>query len=176
MTVAHIKDGAEDYVRLDFKDRNYSLELDGENRLMSCMLWGYAGFSEQTKGLPNMDELKEALRREDPSVLAEVFAPDSEIYLKGDVLKLAKASSLEFKESKAWRSALFGDGGLRVALNRKDAVEDFQLRITDGAEEGHRVLSVCKFPKSPTLQEIVFAFHAGRWRVYEVAFRSPKAN
>ncbi len=170
------QEGEDPYVRLDFKGRNYSVELDGRDRLMSIMLWGYEGLPDKPEGLAKVADLKAALASGDPRELAEVFTPDAELFRGGDILKVDRISELVFGKDPAWREALLGKGGLREALDRKDAVEDFQLRFVAGEGDAKQVLSVCKFPKSALLQEIVFAFESGRWRAYEVSFRGARAR
>lgn len=170
------EDDGESYVRLDFHDRNYSVELDGQDRMMSVMLWGYEGFPNSPERLPTLEDLKAALGAEDPGLLAEAFMPDAELDWGKDLLKVDRIPGETFGKDPAWRRALLGKGGLREALTRKDAVADFQIRLTTGEDGGKRVFMVCKFPRSPALQEIVFAAHAGRWRVYEVTFKPPKGK
>lgn len=165
------QEGGDSYVRLDFKGRNYSVEVDAQDRLMSVMLWGYEGLPEKPGGLAKVADLKAALASEDPHQLAEAFTPDAELFRGGDVLKIDRISEVVFGKDPGWRKALLGKGGLREALDRKDAEEDFQLRFVTGEGGVKQLFSVCKFPKSALLQEIVFAFESGRWRVYEVTFR-----
>ena len=100
-----------------------------------------------------------------------MFAPDVEIYRKGEVIKYEKSVSIELRDKSRMKSAILGPGGLKEALNRKDANEDFQLRMTEEKGKQVKMYSVCRFPNSALLKEIVFTAHAGIWRVYEVSFR-----
>jgi len=165
------KDGDKSYLRLDYGEQNFSLEFDDKSRLISLMLWGYRGFSESPCDMPKIEDLRLALKDQNHNKLGELLAPDVEIYRKGEVIKYEKSASIELRNQTRMKSAIFGPGGLREALNRKDATEDFQLRLTEDKGKQINMYSVCKFPNSVLLKEIVFTAHAGIWRVYEVSFR-----
>ena len=120
--------------------------------------------------MPTLSGLKAALKAEDMAAFGEILAPDFEIYRGRDLLSYQKAAALDLKENGRLKDVLLGPGGLKEALDRKDADEDFQMRLSE-EKDGVKAYSVCKFPKSPLLKEIVFAFLAGKWRIYEVAFR-----
>lgn len=165
------KDGDHSYLRHDYGERNYSLEFDEKNRLISLMIWGYRGFSDPPPSMPKLEDLRLALKVQDLSKLSELFAPDVEVYRKGEVMKYEKSASIELQNNSVMKYAILGPGGLREALDRKDATEDFQLRMTEGKGNQIKMYSVCKFPNSTLLKEIVFTAHAGIWRVYEVSFR-----
>lgn len=164
------QDEGVDYLRLDFEGRNYSCEFDGKGRLVSFMLFGYTGFPEKPADLPNLSPLKAALKAGSLPAFGELLAPDFEIYRGKELVSYQKAAEVDLKENGALKEMLLGPGGLGDALARKDAEEDFQMRIS---EDGGQMTaySVCKFPKSALLKEIVFAFRAGRWRIYEIAFQ-----
>jgi hypothetical protein len=164
------QDEGVDYLRLDFENRNYSCEFDGKGRLISFMLFGYTGFPEQPSDMPSLSGLKAALKAGELSAFWEILAPDFEIYLGRDLISYQKAAALELKENGRLKDVLLGPGGLKEALERKDANEDFQMRFSEekGQVKGY---SVCKFPNSPLLKEIVFTFLAGKWRIYKIAFR-----
>lgn len=159
-----------DYLRLDFEDRNYSCEFDGKGRLISFMLFGYTGFAEKPGDLPTLSGLKAALKAGDMSAFWEILAPDFEIYRGRDLVSYQKAAALDLKENGRLKGLLLGPGGLKEALDRKDADEDFQMRLSE-EKDGVKAYSVCKFPKSRLLKEIVLTFLAGKWRIYEIAFR-----
>ena len=165
------KDGDVDYVRLDWESRNYSCEFDGKGRLISFMLYGFQGFPDKPEMMPDTSELKAAIRETNLSVLEEILAPDFEIYLNGEVIKYEKAATTDLEENSRLRKAVLGPGGLKEALSLKDAEEDFQLRVAEAGEGSMHMYSVCKFPKSKLLKEIVYTYFAGRWRIYEIAFR-----
>lgn len=164
------QDEGVDYLRLDFGDRNYSCEFDGKGRLISFMLFGYTGFAEKPGDLPTLSGLKAALKAGDMPAFGEILAPDFELYRGRDLVSYQKAAALDLKENGQLKGFLLGPGGLKEALERKDADEDFQMRLSE-EKGGVKAYSVCKFPKSPLLKEIVFTFLAGKWRIYEVAFR-----
>ena len=161
----YMDDGTE-YTRLDYADRNYSLELNHKGLVVSIRIFGFGGFPKEVPPLPTAESLKKILAKQDPEALEAMLTPDFEFYRGDNIISYNGPSETEIRSNPKIKEAIYGPRGLNGALSSKDAQEDPQIRLSESG-----VFHVIKFPKSAVLKEIVFAQFAGSWRIYEVSFK-----
>jgi hypothetical protein len=161
------EDEGKEYTKLDFKGKNYTVELNKDSLVVSIKLYGFDGFPKGPGDLPTSDTLIKALSNGKARAFMHLLAPDFEFYRGDKIIRYEGPALDDISINAEIQDALFGPMGLKIALTGKNSEEDPQMRITEDKEIFH----VIKYPKSPLLQEIVFTSYAGAWRIYEVRFR-----
>lgn len=156
---------------LSYHGRNYSFETDTLGRLSSIEIFGYEGFRERpdSSAMNPLPALERALAERGVDSLILALAPDFELYHGGNVLRYTVAARDELADSaSALTTLLYGPGSsLRAALAEEKTAPDVALRVSEKAPLG----LVYKFAKSRTVEEVVFQWQAGRWKVWEVRLR-----
>lgn len=157
--------------RHEYDDANFSVEIDTEGRLFSIRLHTSA---EIVANLPEADNpwpgFKAAVLAGDFAALAEWLRPDVEVYTAGRILSIEGRyrDLVETPDPALLAALLGGDDSVRVALARAEPGQE--LRMIEKVGIG----PVYKFPAGSPLEEIVFLPYAGRYRVYEIAFRDQR--
>lgn len=168
----HFKD---DYVEVNvwqYKNRNYSFEFDMQGRLYSIQIFGYRGFKD-----PNLDDLdpqfhgmrKAVLSKDGESLMLNYIAPDVEFYHQGEAIRYKTSPRIEMTKGKGkmFDYVLGEQTSLLMFFKLEpDSKPEVAMRRT----ESGRAFMVYKFPDSQIVEEIVFTYHGGQWKVYEVAF------
>ena len=154
--------------RLEYADRNYSVELDEAGGLYSIRLHINQAFMH----IPPDDEdpwpdFLAALESGDAKRLLPHLRPDVEVYRHGRTLSIQQRfSDFAARPDPALLDAfLSADSGVR--RHARDCRHETAVRVTEKMGVG----VVWKFEEPCGLGEVVMFPHAGRYRVYEVAFR-----
>jgi hypothetical protein len=162
------EDEGNEYTKLEFNGKNYTVELNKDALVVSLKLYGFDGFPKGSADLPTSETLIKALASGETRAFSHLLAPDFEIYRGGKIIRYEGPALDELDSNSEIRDALFGPTGLKTTLVGKHLEEDPQMRIT----EEKQIFHVIKYPNSRLLKEIVFTLYAGSWRIYEVAFRN----
>jgi hypothetical protein len=154
-----------------YDGRNYSIEVNKQNRVASIQVMGYEGFPDSTPSEPpSLDSLLAGLRAGGDAAL-QYLMPDVEISYGERVLMFRRSAYMELvPDTSQVAVALFrGPRSLVAALQDSVAISsaDVNLRIWEKGGMGW----VWKFPPPAQLAELVFKANAGRWRVWEASFR-----
>lgn len=156
--------------RYDYPGRNYSVELDDAGKLYSIRIISDASVTSAIAddAFSPWAEFADALASRDTARILDQLRPDIEIYRHGRILDIDRRFR-DFAENPDadFMSALVGESGLLEAI--ADVRPDELVRVTEKMGVG----LVFAFPADSTLEEIVFFPYAGRYRVYEIAFREP---
>ena len=154
--------------RYDYRNSNYSVEIDAEDKLFSIRIHIDRGllFPIPSAELP-WDNFKRFVLRKDLKETLSYLRPDVEVYKGDKTLSIDKrfADFLE-KPDSAIYDALFGEG-ISVYSEIQRMEPEAELRLIMGMGGGW----VYKFRESKVLKEIVFFPYDGKYRVYEIAFR-----
>lgn len=157
-----------------YQHKNYSFEFTPAHQLSSIQIYGYDGFSNNPDiaGVMNQyEKLKKAiLSGNDEALITKYLSPDVEFYHKQDVVRYQLPPRYDFsKSSSAIREYVYKRNNSLKAFfkNESDTRSNLDMRIMAGVG----TFPVLKFPDSHILYEIVFTFHAGEWKVFEVAFK-----
>jgi hypothetical protein len=154
--------------KLSYDKRNYTVELDEQNRLYSIQVFTTSDLMNKTDGSDSeWADFKAAILSKNTAALIDMMKPDVEIYRRGKILSIAEPySAFVAKPDAEFTSALVGptDSVLQQILQGEPVKE---LRLTRNVGVG----VVYKFPEGKILKEIAFFPFNGTYRVYEVAFR-----
>lgn len=157
--------------RYEYDEANFSVEIDGDGRLFSIRLHTS---TEIVANLPEADNpwpgFKAAVLGGDFAALAEWLRPDIEVFIDGGVLSIGRRyrDFVQAPDPALQAALLATDGSVRAALAR-----DEPEQLLRGIEKVG-IGPVYKFPAGSLLEEIVFLPYAGRYRVYEIAFRGQR--
>lgn len=154
--------------KLAYEGRNYTVEIDENDRLYSIQIFTTGDLMNTTDGFENeWADFKAAILSKDIPALLEMMKPDVEIYRGGKTLSINSSfDAFTAKPDSEFVSALIGPNN--SALQQIIQAEPVQeLRLTEKIGMG----VVYKFPNGKILKEIAFFPFNGRYRVYEVAFR-----
>ena len=157
-------------VKLSYRERNYSVELDSQGRLYSIQVFTNADVVTKTDGGEDLwATFKAAVQSKDFLLVSQTLRPDVEIYKSGKVLSIqTRYSEFLQRPDKAFVSALLGDAdSVLQELSQSEPEEELRLVVDFG------VGRVFKFRNGRILKEIAFFPYNGKYRVYEIAFREP---
>jgi hypothetical protein len=168
---------------LSYLDRNYSFEIDEYGYLSSIRVMGYAGFTDnldisenakrfiETSGKVELDRFITELSNGSIDRVIGFLMPDFEIHTDNrHLVRFSKPARRELldKTSPVYKK-LFGDrDSLKYALSHEKTPHEIVLRLRDD----NILYPVVTYPKGRYVREIVFRFHSGRWRIWEVSLRS----
>jgi hypothetical protein len=155
---------------LGYSGRNYSVELDAKGRLFSIQVAGHEGFARDPPDAPSLEPLYRALLRKDVNALLEVFAPDFEIYRRDGLVAYdgPARGDLSSRASRVWKALYVKPDNLWSTLSQTRLPKEPELRLYPEKKE---MAMVFKFAETSALQETVYRFYAGKWRVWEVLYR-----
>ncbi len=152
-----------------YDDKNYSVEIDKNNRLYSIRIFTTSAIVSEIKDSENTwEKFKNAVNSKSINILLEVCRPDVEIY-QGEETHTIRTRFSDFAASPDPRFVkAFFDGGnsVRSVINSTEPSDEATRLI-----ENFGIGLVYKFPKDSILHEIVFFPYNGEYRLYEVAFR-----
>jgi hypothetical protein len=99
----------------------------------------------------------------------QVLAPDVELSKAGETVSFSQAARQELENGDTGLTRLLfaPQASLRTMLQEEKFAPDEQMRLYEKAKAGH----VIKFPGSKIVDEVVYKFDAGRWKVWEIKFR-----
>ena len=154
--------------KLSYEGRNYTVELDENDRLYSIQIFTTAGLMNKTdRSESEWTAFKAAILSKNVAALLEMMKPDVEIY-RGEKTLSITAPFITFAENPSGEfvSALIGPtNSVLQQIAQAEPVQE--LRLTEKIGMG----IVYKFPDGKILQEIAFFPFNGKYRVYEIAFR-----
>ena len=154
---------------LRYAGRNYSFEVDGSGKLQSIRIVGFEGFETKADASgPKLAAFIMNVKRRDIDAVMDGLTPDAEIYRGGSEtvsFKHPARRDLNDPSSPMYRALFAGLGGLGSALSAETASPEGRLRLRDNGV----IDWVFTYPKGTHLEEIVFKWQAGAWRVWEVA-------
>ena len=159
--------------RLEYDGRNYSVEIDQDRKLYSILVHTTPDFmAAPTQDEGPWDGFVRTLRTKDANGLIQLFRPDIEIYKGGETLAIrARFSDFMASPDPRIMDAFMSDE-TGVARFVRDFEAEENVRVTENMGVG----LVYKFPPESCLQEVVFFPYAGRYLIYEVAFRNPAST
>jgi len=158
-----------------YDDRNYSVELDKDDKLISVRIDGSEGFVDNPEIGDFVKDFTKALNTNDISKISEFLMPDVEIITKNDVYQISKRFLDELFDlnSKMREQLLFAPDSVKNILNNYRGEINMELRITENGPSGY----VYKFPGSEVLREIFVIEQAGKYRAYEIWYKDyPRVN
>jgi len=154
-----------------YDQRNYSFEIDSHGRVSSIQILAAQGFSQlPAETAPSLDSLAWALAA-GPDAMLEYVAPDLEVYRGGEALSFRRGALTELRDSTSDIARVLFDGptSLSAILQSRETRSsgDINMRVWERGGSGW----VWKPPTSVPIAEVVFKADAGRWRLWEVAYR-----
>ncbi len=154
-----------------FNDRNYTVEIDEKGRLFSVLIYTDASVAD-AEPEDIWPSFKAAIASGEFELIEPWLRPDVEIYQDNDTLSVrGRYSAFREAPDAAVVDALIASrNSVRAAIAGHEP-EQF-ARVTENMGVG----MAFKFPESSPLEELVFFPYAGRYRLYEVAFREPAAQ
>jgi hypothetical protein len=164
-----IESGTRDSDLYIYDNRNYSVQISKENKLISIRIAFLEGY-ETDPLIDNsyINNFISALNTGDISQISEFLMPDIEIYVNKSYLKINQRFLDEFSDpnSDFLNQLLFTKDSVRNILNNYSADPVLEMRITQEGYSGW----VFKFPDSEILKEIFLLEHAGKWRIWEIKY------
>lgn len=151
-----------------YNARNYSVELDENDRLYSIQIDTTSDLMTKTDSAESeWNDFKAAVLSKKFAAVSEYLKPDVEIYKSGKTLSIdTKFSDFQKAPNKEFASALIGDkNSVLQEISQSEPVQEF--RLTEKIGMG----IVYKFPNGKILNEIVFFPFGGKYRVYEIDFK-----
>lgn len=149
---------------LQYRRRNYTVELDSLGLLWSIRILGYRGFPDNpTDSLPTLETVFQSLRSSDPEVILEALAPDAELIV-GDSVYTFAGSAFDVVNDRSSRFAqLLYSGASSLASLDQSFIRAATL---DPASLSVNVPKF-EFPPNSPVEDMVFVVHAGKWRIWE---------
>lgn len=145
----------------EYDDRNYSVEIDRKGLLYSIRIVAGYGFPESpTTPTPNITRFRDALKSGNLDRLLDTISADLALYPEGRPFNRGARSELSQPDSK------FAATIARVRAILSDPMVEGDPNIRIREHESPQV--VFKFPPKTGLEEIVYHWEAGAWRVYEI--------
>lgn len=162
--VQHLQQPALEF--LQYARRNYSVELDSLGNLWSVRILGYRGFPDiPADSLPNLLQIFEALRSNDPEKILDVLAPDVQLNDGDSQLTFTGAATAEIEDPNSWMSLLLYSGKSSLATVSDSLVRAATLDLK--SFESNRQAPMFRFPEPSPVRDAVFVAHAGKWRIWE---------
>lgn len=155
--------------RLNYRDSNYTVELDDKRRLYSIRIDLHHDFMKPHDNTEqDWAALVAAVRSRNTEKLLETLRPDMEIYRGGEVLAIRlRYSDFAAAPDPAILDAFFSASS--GVLHYLDTCEyEAHVRVSEHVGVG----LAYKFDPECPLAEIALFPYAGQYRVYEVAFRA----
>lgn len=165
-------DAGEHGTRWDYDNANYSVEING-GILSSIRVVDprSLGSDPKLEAIPKFADVLKLLQKGTNAQLAEIMAPDMEVYKGEEVLYFKHVMR---KEIAADRSGLFAAmRDLSKELSGVDPKKADQLDEAGRFSYGNDVMHVMKFPKLEKVKEIVFRWDGFKWRIWEFGAKKP---
>lgn len=152
----------------DYKTKNFTVEIDDNDKLYSIYIHVYNDLLNKLPANFSWDDFKKTVLKKDFIGFSEFVRPDIEIYKDNKILDIDKSFKSFFSESIGeFYDAIF---------SKKDSLYQ-ELKTSTATQEGRLVPGfgsgwVVKFYDSKILEEVAFFPYAGKYRVYEIKFRT----
>jgi hypothetical protein len=149
---------------LQYRHRNYTVELDSLGNLWSIRILGYRGFPENPPdSLPELATVFQSLRSKDPEIILEALAPDAELIVGDSVYTFAgSAFDVVSDPSSRFAQLLYSSPTGLASLDRSF----IRVATPDPASLSVNVPKY-EFPPNSPVEDVVFVVHAGKWRIWE---------
>jgi len=154
--------------KLIYNKRNYSVELDENQRLYSIQIYTTIELMRDTDDSDkDWDRFRSAVLSKNLSIIIEMMKPDVEIYRNATIISITTPfGAFANNPDSNFVSVLVGP--TNSVLQQLSQVEPSkEYRLTDNLGVG----IVYKFPNGKILREIALFPFNGRFRVYEIAFQ-----
>jgi hypothetical protein len=169
-------DVGENGTRWEFEKANYSIEINTDKRLSSIRIVDHESLRSEPdiKKIPSFKSVLKTLTSGTNVEMAELLAPDMEIYIDGDASYFGKRLSKEIAsdDSKIFSTIRALSQLLQEVDIEKNEEFEENLRLRIEAEPMH----VYKFKKSRRVKEIVLRWDGSRWRLWEFDAGRPMDN
>jgi hypothetical protein len=154
-----------------YKDKNFSVEIDEDGKLYGIQIYGSIQNNKPKEDIASIDGFTRAVLSKNVDSLLLHLMPDVEFYVNQKVVTYRGAAREEFRrrDSELIRYLLGKEASVWYAFQREKTEATPEIRFY---AEIKSTTTVFKFYKSEVLSEIVYKPHAGRWKVYEIAFRN----
>lgn len=152
-----------------YAGRNYTVEIDDQGRLFSVLIYTDASVAD-AKADDIWPLFKAAIASGEFDRIEPWLRPDVEIYRDGDTLSIRGRYSAfrQTPDATLLEALVASDNSVRSAVARYEPEQ--VIRVTENMGVG----MVFQFPNPSPVEELVFFPYAGRYRLYEVAFREPE--
>jgi len=156
-----------------YKNRNYSFVYGSDGKLSSIKIFDGEGFPDTEKSTrPDLAGFAKAIADRDRDKIFEYLAPDVDIYTKDDeTVTFAGPPRKEIDDEKTMISRyLYGGTGSLRDLLTPSLLMGTEVKDRKHLESGDddRIFPTAEFPKTSGIQEIVWHYSYGRWRVWEI--------
>lgn len=163
---------------LNYKKYNFSFMVNGKGGkgiVYSLRIMGFRGFPDRDPGtIPDqLLAFKNAVLKEDKQALLNLLMPDVEVFKGGKVYRVRHRFGRELTTR--------GSHIARELFNGPESLKAFFQNDKSGFQPGSRLYDnpktpinfLMKFPESKLMKELVYGYHAGEFKVWEIRFREP---
>ena len=154
---------------LEYKNRNYSFEINKSGKLSSIKILD--NYNElypkpDIKKIPTFETLKKLLTSGNSEKISKILSPEIEIYLKNETLSFKYAWEKEIKKDKSKIYATIKElvKGIENFDYKNEQNYEENIRLTLGENPKH----VLKFKKGFRIKEIVMKWEDGRYVIWEI--------
>ena len=154
-----------------YRSKNFTVEIDDNDKLYSIRIDAPSDLFNKLPANVFWDDFKESVFKKDFKKFSEFARPDMEIYKDNKILDINKSFEKFFSNAKGeFYSAIFSKNK-SLYQELKLIIPTQELRFVEGFGSGW----VFKFQDGKILEEISFFPYAGKYRVYEIKFRTGNA-
>lgn len=158
---------------LDWTDRNYYVELNAAGKVDRVQIVANdEGYPKAGDTKPDLEGFRKALESRDRDLILEWLCADMDVYTKADETVNFVGSAVEDirnEESLISRYIYGGSGSARDLLTTSLAASaELEKGPGEPGETGEAGEWASIFPDGSPIVNIVWAFEAGRWRVWEI--------
>ncbi len=155
---------------LEYEENNYSFEINERGTLSSIRVVGYRGFALEPSGEPDLARFETVLTQNNVDEILGYLMPDIEIMRGASVVARLEHNArreITDKGSKIHQLLLGSKKSVLHGLKTQKTEPSANIRLRDNGRSD----PVYKFSKGNLISEVVFRFHAGRWRIWEIRLR-----
>jgi len=148
-----------------FAGRNFSVEINPRNRLSSIRIVDDRSKEPDVKNMPRFTDVLKQLQSGQNSELAEILAPDLELYDGGKTRSFEWAHKNEIAQDKSGVFAAVRRLSKELASVDPAKPEQYEekLRLHRAGEPQH----VVRLPKLTGVTEIAFRWNGDKWQIWE---------
>ncbi len=155
--------------RWEYDGANYSVEIDPEKKLSSIRIVNERTKEPDVKSLPTFRDMVKKLQSGTNAELAELLAPDMEVYEAGKVISFGWPLRTEIAQDK---SGVFASiRRLSKELSNVDSSKTEQYEENMRFRLGRDAQHVIKLKKLKAISEIAFTWNGERWQIWEFGTR-----
>lgn len=151
--------------RWEYDGRNFSVEINPQNKLSSIRIVNDRKAEPDMKKVPKLADVAKKLQTAPNADLADMLAPDLEVYDSGKVLSFRHSINNEIANDK---SGVFESvRRLSKELSQVDTIKSDQYEELTNLRQGRDPLHVAKLWKLKGVTEITYAWDGERWLIWE---------